>query len=83
MKGEKQAREYRLTDEQVEEEIKRVLASPAYKLARYEQYVKTRRRQYMYALRATENRGLALMEKGVTKEALDSMYPRGDDASNN
>lgn len=43
-------REY-LTDEQVEQEIKRLLASDNVKLSRHEQYVKYRRRQYMYQLR--------------------------------
>ena len=40
-----------LTDEQVEAEIARLNASEAVKLARHEQRLKNRRRQYLYNLR--------------------------------
>lgn len=63
-------REYGLTDEQVEMEIARLTESPDVKLARMEQRIKYRRRQYLYQLRSFEKRGKELAEKGVTIEAL-------------
>ena len=59
-----------LTDEQVELEIERLVDNPAVQLARKEQYIKNRRRQYMYQLRYYEKRGKELMAQGVTMEAL-------------
>ena len=38
------------TDEQVEQEIKRLLASEDVKLAKREETIKNRRRQYMYCV---------------------------------
>ena len=67
-------REYGLTDEQVEREIERLNASPAVALARREQRLKYRRRQYLYQLRDLEKKGKALEEAGITREILDSMY---------
>jgi len=63
------AKDY-LTDEQVEAEIERLNASPAVLLARQEQRIKYKRRQYMYQLRAYEKRGRQLMAEGVTFETL-------------
>lgn len=67
-------REYGLTDEQVEAEIERLNASPAVALARREQRLKYRRRQYLYTLRDLEKKGNALMAAGITDEMLDAMY---------
>lgn len=67
-------KEYGLTDEQVEEEIARLTASEAVALARYEQRLRYRRRQYLYQLRDYEKKGLALLEAGITREILDIMY---------
>ena len=58
------------TSEQVEEEIQRLLACPEVKLAKVEQRVRNRRRQYMYALRCLERRGKELMRMGITEEEL-------------
>lgn len=66
------ARDY-LTDEQVDQEIERLNASPAVLLARQEQRIKYRRRQYMYQLRSFEKRGKQLMEAGITYEDLKRM----------
>ena len=63
-------RDYGLTDEQVEMEIARLTESSDVKLARMEQRIKYRRRQYLYQLRSFEKRGKELAEKGVTIEAL-------------
>ncbi len=59
-----------LTDEQVEIEIAKLLESPYVKLAKLEQRIKYRRRQYMYQLRNYEKRGQALSEQGVTEDTL-------------
>ena len=63
-----------LTDEQVEAEIARLNASDAVALARHEQRLKYRRRQYLYQLRDYEKKGKALIEAGITREMLDAIY---------
>ena len=63
-----------LTDEQVEEEIAKLLESDAVKLAKHEQRLKFRRRQYLYQLRDYEKKGKALMDAGITREMLDAIY---------
>ena len=63
------ARDY-LTDEQVEMEIDRLNESDAVLLARQEQRLKYRRRQYLYQLRAYEKRGKELQQQGYTYEKL-------------
>lgn len=63
-----------LTDLQVEAEIERLLNSDLVKLAKKEERVRNRRRQYMYSLRTYERRGRELAKAGVTIESLDSMY---------
>ena len=67
------AREFGLTDEQVEQEIERLSQSPQVALARYEQRVRYRRRQYLYQLRQLEKKGKALEESGITMEVLNGM----------
>lgn len=62
-----------LTDEQVDQEIERLNESPAVLLARQEQRIKYRRRQYLYQLRSFEKRGKQLMEAGITYEDLKRM----------
>lgn len=63
-----------LTDEQVEAEIERLKASEAVKLAKYEERLKCRRRQYLYQLRSFEKKGKDMMAAGMTKEILDAIY---------
>lgn len=60
-----------LTDEDVEVEIERLSNSAEVKLARAEQRVKYRRRQYMYTLRVLEKRGKELAEQGITIEDME------------
>ena len=60
-----------LTDEQVELEIDRLLHSPAVQLAKKEQRIKYKRRQYMYQLRAMEKRGNQLVADGITMDNLE------------
>ena len=62
-----------LTDEQVEKEIERLMDSDLVKLARKEEYVRNRRRQYLYTLRTYERKGKELRKAGLTVEILDSM----------
>lgn len=62
-----------LTDEQVEAEIERLTNSPEVQLARQEQRIKYRRRQYMYQLRNMEKRGKELAKQGVTADNLEKV----------
>lgn len=57
-----------LTDEMVEEEIARLSKSPYVKLARAEQRIKYRRRQYLYQLRDLEKRGKKLESEGFNPD---------------
>lgn len=66
------AREF-LTDEEVEEEISRLLHSPHVKLAKKEQQIRYRRRQYMYQLRNMEKRGKQLEADGITMRSLEAL----------
>lgn len=66
------AKEY-LTDAQVEEEIARLRDSDYVRLAKKEQYIRYRRRQYLYGLRNLEKKGKALAEAGITMELLAEM----------
>lgn len=62
-----------MTDEMVEEEILRLQNSPLVKLARREEAIRNRRRQYMYQLRMYEKKGKALEAQGITMEELEEM----------
>lgn len=62
-----------LTDDQVEEEIARLQASPLVKLAKREEAIRYRRRQYMYSLRVYERKGRELEARGVTMADLDAL----------
>jgi hypothetical protein len=55
-----------MTDEMVELEIERLLQSEDVKLAKREQQIKYKRRQYMYTLRSMEKRGKELAKQGLT-----------------
>ena len=66
------AREF-MSDEAVEEEILRLQTSPHVKLARREEAIRNRRRQYMYQLRMYEKKGIALEAQGITLEELEEM----------
>ena len=59
-----------LTDKQVENEIKRLTKSPYVQLARAEQRIKYKRRQYLYQLRNMEKHGRELEAAGITLEVL-------------
>ena len=72
------AKEYGLTDEQVEQEIERLSKSPMVALARKEQRVRYRRRQYLYQLRDLEKKGKALQKAGITMEVLNGLSEMED-----
>ena len=62
-----------LNNDQFKEEIERLKASEHVKLARKEQRLKYRQRQFLYTLRNLEKRGMALAAKGYTLENLEAM----------
>ena len=64
------AREF-MSDEMVEEEILRLQTSHHVKLARREEAIRNRRRQYMYTLRMYEKKGKQLEAQGITLEELE------------
>lgn len=68
-----------MTDEAVEEEIMRLRTSPLVKLARREEALRNRRRQYMYTLRMYEKKGRELEAQGITLEDLEAMEGEFDD----
>ncbi len=68
-----------LTDDQVEMEIERLLNSEDVKLAKKEQRILYKRRQYMYQLRNLEKRGCQLAEKGITLDNIEIMLFSGAD----
>jgi predicted ArsR family transcriptional regulator len=72
------AKEYGLTDEQVEQEIERLRQSPLVALARREQRLRYKRRQFLYQLRDLEKKGLALERAGITMEVLNSLAELGE-----
>ena len=77
------ARKHGLTDEQVEREIERLSQSHLVALARYEQRLRYRRRQYLYQLRDLEKKGRALEQAGITREVLSALADMGEDYAEN
>ena len=73
MKGMANMAKLCLTDEQVEKEIDRLQNSELVRLAKREEYVRNRRRQYLYSLRSYEKKGKELAKSGITMDVLDSM----------
>ena len=67
-----------LTDEQVENEIERLKNSDFVKLAKKDELIRYRRRQYLYKLRGYEKRGKELAKSGITIEILESMDNEGE-----
>jgi hypothetical protein len=62
-----------LTDEQVEAEIERLKKSQFVKLAKKEEQIRYRRRQYLYCLRQYEKKGKELAAAGMTIELLENL----------
>ena len=59
------------TDEEVEAEIARLKSSEYVKLAKREQHIKNRRRQYMWNLQFMEARGKQLASDGINHENME------------
>jgi hypothetical protein len=68
-----------MTDEQVEQEIERLRSSEFVKLAKKEEQIRYRRRQYMCTLRTYERKGKELFASGITLDALNSMLDEESD----
>lgn len=68
-----------MTDAQVEEEIARLRESEYVLLARQNERIRNRRRQYLYTLRALEKKGRALAEQGLTREKLLALAAEAED----
>ena len=62
-----------LSDAQVEQEIERLKESPYVKLAKKDEAIRYRRRQYLYQLKSYEKKGKELSKAGITIELLESM----------
>lgn len=62
-----------LTDHEVRNEIERLKKSPYVKLAKKEEAIRCRERQYLYTLRVYEKKGKALADAGITLEILEGM----------
>ena len=67
------ARQTYLTDEMVEEEIQRLTVSKYVQLARAEQRMKYRKRQYLYTLRNMEKRGRELEAAGYDLDNIEAL----------
>ena len=67
-----------LTDDQVEQEIERLRQSPLVALARQEQRIRYKRRQFLYQLRDLEKKGRALEKAGITMEVLNGLSDTED-----
>lgn len=61
-----------MSDEQVEQEIERLKNSEYVKIAKKEESIRYKRRQYMYQLRVYERKGKDLAAAGITMELLES-----------
>lgn len=72
-------KESMMTDQMVEEEIRRLWATDEVKLAKKEQQIKYRRRQQLYTLRNMAKRGAELMRQGVTMENIETELFGGDE----
>lgn len=68
-----------LSDEDVEREIDRLLNDDFVKLAKKEEQVRYRRRQYLYKLRVYKKKGKELAASGITMEMLNGLES-GEDA---
>ena len=62
-----------LTDEEVEKEIDRLKKDEFVKLAKEEERIRYRRRQYLYTLRTYQRKGKELAAAGITIDMLRNM----------
>ena len=59
-----------IPDNKLDDEIARLSADPDVLLARAEQRIRYRKRQYLYTLRSLAKRGAELRKQGITHETL-------------
>lgn len=65
-----------MDDEQVEAAIELLKRDPAVKLAKKEENIRNRRRQYLHSLRRLKTRGDALMKMGITPQNIEgALFP--------
>lgn len=62
-----------IPDEMLDEEILRLQNSHHVKLARRDENIRNRKRNYMYRLRIYEKKGKALEAQGITLDSLEEM----------
>ena len=62
-----------MTEEMVDQEIARLMESHYVKLAKREETIRNRKRQYLYKLRGYEKRGKTLEAQGITMEELEEI----------
>lgn len=67
-----------LTNDAFEDEIQQLKASEHVKLARKEQRLKYKQRQYLYILRNLEKRGKLLAAQGITLDNLEEMIAQAE-----
>lgn len=67
-----------LTNEAYKAEIERLKASENVKLARKEQRLKYKQRQFLYQLRNLEKRGKALAAQGYTLDNLEALIAQAE-----
>ncbi len=67
-----------LTNDAFEDEIQQLKASEHVKLARKEQRLKYKQRQYLYILRNLEKRGKLLAALGITLDNLEEMIAQAE-----
>lgn len=67
-----------LNNDAFKEEIERLKASEHVKLARKEQRLKYKQRQFLYTLRNLEKRGKALAAQGYTLDNLEAMIVQAE-----
>lgn len=67
-----------LTNDPFKEEIERLKASEHVRLARKEQRLKYKQRQFLYQLRNLEKRGKLLAAQGYTAENLEAMIAQAE-----
>ena len=67
-----------LNNDAFKEEIERLKASENVKLARKEQRLKYKQRQFLYQLRNLEKRGKALAAQGITLDNLEAMIAQAE-----
>ena len=61
------------TDDQVEKEIARLKEDEFVKLAKKEEAIRYRRRQYLYSLSSYDRKGKELAASGITIELLEKL----------